>query len=90
MRTSVICNQLHHLYLMELRSATHPHYYGNNKHVACWSTYDDLFKKKNEKLAVDRCLEATVAPWYTTGQTVFKLRPSSNLLRRFLWNLFHT
>ena len=67
---------------MELRSATHPHYYGNNKHVACWSTYDDLFKKKNEKLAVDRCLEATVAPWYTTGQTIFNLRPSSNLLRR--------
>ena len=67
---------------MELRSATHPHYYRNNKHVACWSTYDDLFKKKNEKLAVDRCLEATVAPWYTTGQTIFNLRPSSNLLRR--------
>ena len=43
-----------------------------------------------KNLHVDAYQLRTVAPWYTTGQTVFKLRPSSNLLRRFLWNLFHT
>ena len=35
-----------------------------------------------KNLHVDAYQLRTVAPWYTTGQTIFNLRPSSNLLRR--------